>query len=143
MSVRSRNESPVRQAFAAGADGLHAALADELYGTVSIETAIKKLGRVLGAGQADDLNPPWALLDAILEQDPGRVLALLAEAVGYETPRKIAPSTGELLQEALEGQAALEGQIKEIGAKLETLCKLEFQRSKREPAPTGRPRKSA
>lgn len=131
MSRHFRAESVARQAFEAAAQGGYASAGATAFPTKSDSSSIRAVERTLSAG--GDMNPPWVLLDAVLELCPEVVLAELAAAHGFKVERLPEPEATSL--ERLAG--AVEDQLDQLRSISDELTELRRMR-KVEPARRGR-----
>ena len=95
----SRRTSRLRSAFERACEGAAKQIAYAAFPDTSLPTAQGKLHRALAAD--GDLNPNWALLDAVAEHEPFVLLDALCELAGADWKRK--PERAEdLAQQAVE-----------------------------------------
>ena len=118
----TRRSSVVRDAFARAAEGHKTPVALDTWPVFAGGAALGKLDRALAA--EGDLNPPWQLLDAIASANPGPLLEVLCERLGYLPPQRRPADPALLLDQVLAAGVEIQRAQAEIGEVLERVASL-------------------
>lgn len=121
--MSTRKESLTRRAFAAAAERDHKQISVEAFPSTDYHTAIKKLYRMLAAD--GDMNLTYTAMDEILARDPETFMRIIAEALGFEEPRRRAKDPARELAAVKEQLAEVQRTLVSLGQQQRELAKVD------------------